>query len=315
LLFEETLKRLAETGEATNQALIRAISLDSLTELHERLAGTAGAALVDPTAERTAASVKMTAVNALRSLKYLPGEGRGETAFSIRGFVEREDDAWLFLSAPADQREALKPLIACWLDVAVRAVMTLQPVRAPRLWLVLDEVASLSKIDSLAVALTEARKYGLCPVLGLQSAAQLRDIYGRDAAQVMLGMLQTWLVLRVADGESAKYLSESLGAHEMQEKDESLSFGAQSVRDGTNLHSKRVQRVAVLPSEIQKLADREGYLALPGPYPIAKIELSIHEKPAVAQAFVSRELAAVKALDVVASVPDSARIAPVRPIL
>jgi hypothetical protein len=109
------LKRLAETGDATNQALIRAISLDSLTELHERLAGTAGAALVDPTAERTVASVKMTAVNALRALKYLPGEGRGETAFSIRGFVECEDDAWLFLSAPADQREALKPLIACWL--------------------------------------------------------------------------------------------------------------------------------------------------------------------------------------------------------
>jgi type IV secretory pathway TraG/TraD family ATPase VirD4 len=152
-------------------------------------------------------------------------------------------------------------------------------------------------------------------VLGLQSAAQLRDIYGRDAAQVMLGMLQTWLVLRVADGESAKYLSESLGAHEMQEKDESLSFGAQSARDGTNLHSKRVQQVAVLPSEIQKLADREGYLALPGPYPIAKVELSIREKPAVADAFISRELAVVKVLDVVASVTDRATIAPVRPIL
>ena len=63
MLFEETLKRLVETGEATNQALIPALSLDSLIELHEPLAGTAGAALVDPTAERTVASVKMTAVN------------------------------------------------------------------------------------------------------------------------------------------------------------------------------------------------------------------------------------------------------------
>jgi hypothetical protein len=117
LLFEETLKRLAETGEATNRALICAISLDSLAELHRRLAGTAGAAVIDPAAERTAASVKMTAVNALRALKYLPDGDMAGEAFSIRAFVEREDDAWLFLSALPDQREALKPLIACWLDV------------------------------------------------------------------------------------------------------------------------------------------------------------------------------------------------------
>ncbi len=286
LLFEDTARQLALSGEASNRALVAAVGLSTVEELYQRLRGSMGAALVDPAAERTAASVKMTTVNALNVFRYLPDDGNAP--FSIRRWVETDTPSWLFISRPADQHEALKPLISCWLDIAVRAVMTLPPTRAPRLWLLLDEVASLQKIDSLAIALTQARKYGLCAVLGLQSVAQLRDLYGRDGAQTMMGMCQTWLVLRIADGETAKYLSDTLGQREIHEQEESYSYGAEPMRDGSSLQARRAQSPIVMPSEIQRLPDLTGYLALPGAYPVAQVTLRIHERPGRAPAFVAR---------------------------
>lgn len=286
LLFEDTARKLAETGEATNRALVAAIGFTTLEELYKKLKGTMGASVVDPQAERTAASVKMTCVNAINAFRYLPDDGT--TFFSIRQWVEDEQDSWLFITRPADQHEALKPLISCWLDIAVRAIMTLPPVRYARLWLMLDEVASLQKIDSLSIALTQARKYGLCAALGLQSVAQLREIYGRDGAQVIMGMCQTWLVLRIADGETAKYLSESLGQSEIHEREESLSFGAEPVRDGTSLQARRAQTPIVMASEIQRLPDLEGYLSVPGSYPVARVRLAIRERVHHAPHFVAR---------------------------
>ena len=167
--------------------------------------------------------------------------------------------------------------------------MNLPPIREPRFWLVVDELPSLQKIEALQTAVTETRKYGLCGVFGIQSVSQMRELYGKDGAQTVMGMCQTWVVLRVADSETAKYLSETLGQADIQEKDEGLSFGAESNRDGTNLVSKRTERAIVLASEIQHLPDLEGYMRVPGPYPVAKIKLQYRNREKIAAPFVPRQ--------------------------
>jgi type IV conjugative transfer system coupling protein TraD len=248
---EELFKRLAETGEATNKAVYDAAARLSLQELHSLLKGTSAANLIDPAGERTALSVRSSFLNSMNAFRYLHDDGG---SFSIRGWTEKtDDDSWLFIPSRRDQHEAIKPLITLWLDIAIRGVMNLPPIREPRFWLVVDELPSLQKIEALQTAVTETRKYGLCGVFGIQSVSQMREIYGKDGAQTILGMCQTWVVLRVADSETAQYLSDTLGKADMQEKDESLSFGADSVRDGTSLGSRRTERAIVMPSEIQHL--------------------------------------------------------------
>ena len=101
-----------------------------------------------------------------------------------------------------------------------------------------------------------------------------------------MGMCQTWLVLRVADSETGQYLSDTLGQTEIHEKDESLSFGAESARDGTNLAARRAQKQIVLPSEIQHLPDREGFLRLPGAYPVARVSLAFKDRVKLAKPYV-----------------------------
>jgi type IV conjugative transfer system coupling protein TraD len=291
---EELFRRLAERGQATNKALYDAAARLTLEELHALLAGTGGAALIDPAAEKTALSIRSTLLNAINGVRYLHDTG---DVFSIRQWIENDNtDSWLFVTSRKDQHEAIKPLITLWLDIAIRGVMNLPPVREPRFWLVVDELPSLQKIDALQTAVAETRKYGLCGVFGIQSVSQMREIYGRDGAQTIMGMCQTWIVLRVADAETARYLSETLGLMEIQEKDEGLSFGAEANRDGTNLSSRRAQKAIVLPSEIQHLADLHGYMRVPGNYPVGRIQLSFKQREKLAPAFMPRERPSLEAM-------------------
>lgn len=286
IIAEELFRRLAEKGDATNKAVYDAAARLTLPELYQLLRGTSGANLIDPAGERTALSVRSTFLSAMNAFRYLHDEG---AMFSIRGWVEDgSTDSWLFIPSRRDQHEAIKPLITLWLDTAIRGVMNLPPVREPRFWLVVDELPSLQKIEALQTAVTETRKYGLCGVFGTQAVSQLRELYGRDGAQTIMGMCQTWLVLRVADSETAQYLSDTLGKAEQQEKDESLSFGAEPNRDGTNLQSRRTERAIVLPSEITHLPDLQGYLRVPGAYPVGHVTLRYREREALAAPFVPR---------------------------
>ena len=168
----------------------------------------------------------------------------------IRDWIRDEStDSCLFITSRPDVHEIIKPLLSCWLDDAINEVGCLPQSRDRRLWLFLDELASINKLPSLKTALTQLRSYGLCSVLGLQSVAQLRSIYGDADAQVILGAAQTWLALRSVDGETA------------------AEFGA---------------------AEIAGLPDLAGYLRVPGDYPIASVQLQLKDRPVVAKAFVPR---------------------------
>jgi type IV conjugative transfer system coupling protein TraD len=292
IVAEELFKRLAQTGDATNKAVYDAAGRLSIQDLHSLLKGTSAANLIDPAGERTALSVRSSLLNAMNAFRYLHDDGG---AFSIRGWTEKsDDDSWLFIPSRKDQHEAIKPLITLWLEIAIRGVMNLPPIREPRFWLVVDELPSLQKIEALQTAVTETRKYGLCGVFGIQSVSQMREIYGKDGAQTIMGMCQTWVVLRVADPETAQYLSDTLGKADMQEKDESLSFGVDSTRDGTNLGSRRMERVIVMPSEIQHLPDLHGFMRVPGPYPVARIALQFKDRQKLAEPFVLRHGAVIE---------------------
>lgn len=111
-------------------------------------------------------SIRATLANHLQSFRYLRN---AEHTFSIRKWVEQGDaaDQWLFLTASPDQREALRPLLSGWLDIAINALMSLTPDAKHRFWFIMDELPSLQKLPSLEMGLAEARKYGGCFLAGV----------------------------------------------------------------------------------------------------------------------------------------------------
>jgi len=285
MVLKDVYRVLGREERKTNKDLYNAIAKNNLESLYALLAGTAGATYVDPKTERTGMSLKMTVQNQLESFRFLPDTGE---PFSIRRWVHEDSDAWMFITARESMREALKPVLSLWIDTAIKAVLDLEPIHRERLWFFIDELPTLQKLDILKLALTNTRKYGLCVVLGVQDFSQLYETYGHDLAKTIISGCQTKLLLRVTDGAAAKLLADMMGQAEVDEKEETLSYGLDSQRDGVSVSARRSLRDIVLTSEILTLPDMHGYLVIPGDYPIAKVSYDYVPTLKIADGFMER---------------------------
>ena len=102
-------------------------------------------------------------------------------------------------------------------------------------------------------------------------------------------------MLAAPDRDTAQWSADSLGRSEIEEVTEGYSYGANTIRDGVSLTPRRELRALALPSEIMRLANLEGYLKFPGPFPVASIRLKYTARPAAAERFVPRDGDAVAA--------------------
>jgi type IV secretory pathway TraG/TraD family ATPase VirD4 len=279
-LLAAVMQRLAERGDATNERLLYFLTVAKSEEIEQLVSGLPAQTLFDTGAAKMLSSVRGIIGSYLPSYRFL-SPSAGASAWSIRRWIEC-GSGWLWLPYRDDQLPSLRPLISAWVGEAVSSILSLRPDPSRRIWLLLDELASLGRIQSMSDALTKGRKYGLRCVAGLQSVSQLRASYGREGAQTLLSCLSSSLTLRSADAETADYLSRGIGEAEVRRENRSRSEGRETIAE-----QRTVQRV-VLPSEIQNLPDRDGYLSLAGDYPIARVQVPIVTKPEVIPPFVPR---------------------------
>ncbi|MBN0691365.1 type IV secretion system DNA-binding domain-containing protein, partial [Pseudomonas aeruginosa] len=91
----------------------------------------------------------------------------------------------------ADTHASLKPVISMWLSIAIRGLLAMGENRNRRVWIFADELPTLHKLPDLVEILPEARKFGGCYVFGIQSYAQLEDIYGVKPAATLFDVMNT----------------------------------------------------------------------------------------------------------------------------
>ena len=123
-------------------------------------------------------------------------------------------------------------------------------------------------------------------ILGVKIARRttaLRDLYGRNGAETILGLCGTRVVLAAPDRDTAQWSADSLGRSEIEEVTEGVTYGANTIRDGVSLTPRRELRALALPSEIMRLPNLEGYLKFPGPFPAASIRLKYVERRPAAE--------------------------------
>lgn len=281
-LLSSILKKLKEKGKDKNAELSKMLFRSSITKLEAFLVGTPAATLVNPAGEKMTASIRATLNTQVSALQYLEDT---DNPFSIREWIQKEDDSWLFLTSSPDQRETLNPLISTWMDIALNGLMSLSIDYNRRTWFILDELPALQKVPSLKTALAEARKYGGCIVGGIQNFAQLQTIYGHAESQSLMNLFNTLFIFRTQDPDTCKYLANLLGEQELMEVQENKSYGANTIRDGVNLNQMRKKDLLVLPTEISLLPNLECYVKLAGNWPIAKLEMSYVNPQKIAAAF------------------------------
>ena len=193
--------------------------------------------------------------------------------FSLRAWLDNPNAGNLYITWREDMAEALKPLISAWVDVLCTSILSLPEEENHKIWMIIDELASLEKLSSLEAALTKGRKHGLRIVAGLQSSSQLDRIYGEQGAQTLRACFRNLVVLggSKTDPKTCEDMSKSLGEHEVERDKYSKTSGAQ--HSNINKGEERVRERVVMPSEIASLPDLNGYIAFSGEYPIAKIKL------------------------------------------
>jgi type IV conjugative transfer system coupling protein TraD len=261
------LQKLFEQRRTSLRDLLWTVQAASVEELKPLLAGTPAAAQLQ--SDKTFGSIRTIASNYLSAYNYLAD---GSSDFSVAKFIREAKDSFLYLTYRDDQLDSLRNLLSCVLDVAARTILSLPPDPNRRVWLVIDEFASIGKVQSIEAVATKARKCGGCLVIGVQSVSQLIDRYGENSAQSILACLSTWLVLRCTDPETAEYMSQYLGDAQVKKATEGKSSSDSGDSRSWNEQSSN-QRV-VMASEVQQLPNLKGFLKLAGHYPVCEVKLT-----------------------------------------
>ena len=292
-VFSAVAYRMQAEDHCSIDRLLSLLLTAELDVLGKYLKGTQAATLVSDKIEKTAISIRSVISTYLKSLRFLRGlEDR--TPFSIRDWINHVADAekshFLFISSNADQHAALRPLISMWLSMASITLLSLEENYDRRIWFICDELPTLHKLPQLGESIAEVRKFGGCFVLGMQSFSQLQKVYGRASAAEIFDLLNTRFFFRSPSADMAALVSKELGQEDVEQSNESYSYGANTIRDGISIGTQRMTRPLVSPSEIMEMEELVTYLRVPAPVPITRIKIPFRKREKISAGFILREM-------------------------
>jgi hypothetical protein len=278
ILVANMIRALWREGNGSLPALLNALQDRTKDDLKLWLAGSSSARTFADDADRATGSVLFMLAKAANLIQFLRTEDSGGAPFAFRDFIHGLDKRtgarpWIFVPRKEDYFEASKPLLACWLECAASAVLGLPPSADRRIWLVLDELADLPRVDNLARLLPEGRKFGAAVVLTFQALGQMRHRYGPQIAESMLGCCNTKLFLQTIDSETRVWASQTIGECEVEIHTMTDALAEGDDKPRTTLGKIRKMRPAILESEL-RLPKFEGYLLFPDGLPVARIRLT-----------------------------------------
>ena len=238
--------------------------------------------------EKTAISIKSVLATYTKALRFLEGlDAHDASKFSIKKWIQSAAESndsksgWLFITSRSKYHKEIKPLISLWLGLAMQGIQSLKPNSNKRIWLVMDELASLHRLEMLSDTLADIRKFGGCVAVGIQSISQLEFLYGTHEAHAITDLLNTSLYFRSPKSRVAKWVSEDLGEQVIDEVRESQSYGPNSIRDGNTIATQRVVRKTVDSGDIMTMEDLECFVRLIGNHPVARIKTEYLERKAL----------------------------------
>jgi hypothetical protein len=278
-LVAETMRAMSQAGEHSSERLRFWLTSAPAADLGAFLAGSSASGLFEPHAEKALASTKFILAHHIAPYQYLK-----EGDFSLRTWLENGHGN-LYLTWREDMLTSLRPLISGWIDILLASTLTLPTANPKPIWLFLDELAGLERLNSLESGLTRGRKHGLRVCAGLQATSQLESIYGRSSATTLLSCFRNLLALgcSASDPETAKAISQGLGQIEVDRVQTTYTDGKSG--RGTSKSSQRTLETLVLPSDLTSLPPLHGFLKLAGDYPIARIQLTPGNYPVKVQPF------------------------------
>jgi type IV secretory pathway TraG/TraD family ATPase VirD4 len=268
--FTAVVQQVIVAGVRDDGEVYRLITKARVEELRLLLAGTTAGPFLEENNERMFGSVRAVTSSAVSALRYTTSQ-RG-TLFSVRQWI-RDGAAMknggkggvLFLPYKAGEIAALRSVISGWMRIAIFEAMN-RGEGDQRLWFVVDELDALGEIDGLKDALARLRKFGGRCVLGFQSISQVSHTYGKGVADTIVENCGNTLVLRCSASETggtSQFASRLIGQQEVMHKTESRTQKSGDwLASSRTTSEQRSIEPAVMASQIERLADLQGFLKL-----------------------------------------------------
>jgi len=192
----------------------------------------------------------------------------------------------LFLPYRAGESAALRSRISAWLRIAIFEALD-RGEGDQRLWFVVDELDALGEIDCLKDALARLRQFGGRSVLGFQSISQVSGTYGKSAADTIVENCGNTLILRCSaseQGGTSLFASRLIGQREVVHINRSRTRNPSQWLSSTTMSEHLSVEAAVMASEIERLADLEGFLKLASTPDWRRVRLKAVRYPVVPRA-------------------------------
>ena len=200
-------------------------------------------------------------------LRMMPATPEGRRTFSLKEW-KRDRRGCIFLCSEPETQEAVLPLHTAIVDMAI--LHTQAEVRdrdVPRVWFVLDEVATMDRIGQLESGMTKQRASGNPIVLGCHDLPQLEERYGEKGAQTITAQAYTNIVLGTGSEREALHIEKMIGHEEIDRVTENRPWHLMLFNRGHRARSITNQVTTTAPvtaAEIQALPRFEGYILQEG---------------------------------------------------
>ena len=297
IVAEFVSRELVKRGRGTNADLRDALMHLPIDKLEQLIQQTPAENFIGEQTGKMGTSVYASLLASLRFLEYLRDDG---PRFSARDWVRsifkdgprtidgqtgevtsaRPADAsagasaegsFVFLTGHPEFDAATRNITSAIMEIAATALMGCAPSRAPKLFFIIDELATLNRLPFLTGKLAEVRKVGGCFVVGFQVLSQLEDIYGREGANTVMGNLNNTIFGSTPDHTTAEKFSKALGMADQIESRENISVGANENRDGVGFIKNRFERPIATPTQIMRLPQLKAYFTFAYDSPTALV--------------------------------------------
>jgi type IV secretion system protein VirD4 len=184
----------------------------------------------------------------------------------------------VYLVLPPEHMRAQSPLLRLWIGSLLRAVVKGGLQEKTKVHFVLDEAASLGRMEALDDAVDKFRGYGVRLQLYYQSIGQLQKCWPEGGATTLLSNT-TQVFFGVNDPQTAGYVSSRLGEETILVESGGTSSsttrqssqqgsGSSSYSTSTNDNWQQIGRKLLKPEEVEALDPRVAITFTPGVPPI-----------------------------------------------
>jgi len=184
-------------------------------------------------------------------------------SFDFETWLESDCQSTIFIINPMEHTDLNAPRIAAFFETAIKFWSNYakrKNRKTTKLYMIIDEFALLSKMDSIAVGLKLLRSSGLSIWVGFQSKADIEDIYGKGGIENIFTNTATKIIFRVSDRNLSEELSALIDKAEIERTEVSETIGSNNDnKHSKNFNSRIIDRNIVSSAEIKALKKHSFY--------------------------------------------------------